>query len=75
MFARVSWQHERWETALDWLYTPADRGAMITGSVGWTGERIKLEAGLRATAGPGGAIVRQLPVQRQGYVVATWAFY
>lgn len=74
VFARVSWQHERWETALDWLYTPADRGAMITGSVGWTGERIKLEAGLRATAGPGGAIVRQLPVQRQGYVVATWAF-
>ena len=74
VFARVSWQQERWQTALDWLYTPADRGAMATASLAWTGERVKLEAGVRATAGPDGAIVRQLPVQRQGYVVATWAF-
>ena len=74
VFARVSWQQERWETALDWLYTPADRGAMATASLAWTGERVKLEAGLRAAAGLNGAIVRQLPVQRQGYVVATWVF-
>ncbi|MGP1628493.1 MAG: hypothetical protein ACTS8S_01600 [Giesbergeria sp.] len=74
LFARLSWQHDRWQTALDLLYTPADRGAIATASVVWTGERIKLEAGLRATAGPGAALVRQLPVQRQEYVVASWAF-
>ena len=74
VFARVSWQHERWETALDLLYTPADRGAMATASLAWTGERVKLEAGLRAASGPNGAIVRQLPVQRQGFVMVTWAF-
>ncbi len=74
IFARLSWQHERWQTALDLLYTPADRGAIATASIIWTGERIKLEAGLRANAGPRSAIVRQLPVQRQGYVVASWPF-
>ena len=74
LFARVSWQHDRWQTVLDLLYTPADRGAMLTASVVWTGERIKLEAGLRTTAGPSAAIVRQLPVQRQAYLVASWAF-
>lgn len=74
LFARLSWQHERWQTALDLLYSPADRGAIATASVVWTGERVKLEVGLRDTAGPGAAIVRQLPVQRQGYVAASWAF-
>ena len=74
VFARLSWQHDRWQTALDLLYTPADQGHIITASVQWGGDRIKLEAGLRGHAGPQSAIVRQLPVQRQGYVVCTWAF-
>jgi hypothetical protein len=74
LFARLSWQHDRWQTALDVLYTPADQGTITTGSVIWSGERFKLEAGLRAHGGPASAVVRQLPVQRQGYVVATWAF-
>ena len=74
LFARLSWQHDRWQTALDVLYTPADQGTITTGSVIWSGERFKLEAGLRAHGGPASAVVRQLPVQRQGYMVATWAF-
>jgi len=74
VFLRLSWQHERWQPALDVLYTPADRGVITTASVLWTGEHVKLEAGLRAHGGPENAVVRQLPVQRQGYVVATWAF-
>ncbi|MEO7106421.1 MAG: hypothetical protein ABIZ09_08620 [Rhodoferax sp.] len=74
MFARLSWQHDRWTTALDVLYTPADQGAIATASVLWSGERFKLEAGLRAHYGPADAIVRQLPVQQQGYAVATWSF-
>ncbi|MFZ2306968.1 MAG: hypothetical protein WAW34_06560 [Rhodoferax sp.] len=74
VFLRLSWQHERWQPALDVLYTPADQGFIATASVQWTGEHIKLEMGLRAHGGPENAIARQLPVQRQGYVVATWAF-
>jgi hypothetical protein len=74
LFARLSWQHERWQSALDLLYTPADQGLTTTASVVWTGEHIKWEAGLRNTSGPNAAVVRQLPVQRQGCVVATWAF-
>lgn len=74
LFVRLSWQHDRWQTALDVLYTPADQGAIATASVVWTGEHVKLEAGLRAHGGPDTAVVRQLPVQRQGYVVGTWAF-
>jgi hypothetical protein len=74
VFVRISWQHERWQPALDVLYTPADQGHMVTASVLWSADHIKLEAGLRVNGGPDSAIVRQLPVQRQGYVVATWAF-
>lgn len=74
LFARLSWQHERWQTALDLLYTPADQGLLTTLSVLWTGERLRWEAGWRTTSGPDAAVVRQLPVQQQGYVVATWAF-
>lgn len=74
VFLRLSWQHERWQPALDVLYTPADQGVITTVSVLWTGEQVKLEAGLRAHSGPQDAIARQLPVQRQSYLVATWAF-
>jgi hypothetical protein len=74
VFARLSWQQDRWQIALDVLYTPADQGAIATASAVWSGELFKLEAGLRAHHGPDDAVVRQLPVQRQGYVIATWAF-
>ena len=74
VYARVSWQHERWQPALDVLYMPADQGVLATASVVWTGERINIAMGLRTTAGPDSATVRHMPYQRQGYVVATWAF-
>jgi hypothetical protein len=74
LFVRLSWQQDRWQSALDVLYTPADQGSVSTASVIWSGERFKFEAGLRAHGGPGDAVVRQLPVQRQAYVSGTWAF-
>lgn len=74
LFARLSWQQDRWQTALDVLYTPADQGSIATLSAIWSGEQFRIEGGLRVHGGPDSAIVRQLPVQRQGYVVATWAF-
>lgn len=74
LFVRLSWQQDRWQTALDVLYTPADQGSITTLSAIWSGERFKIEGGLRVHGGPDSAVVRQLPVQRQGYAVATWAF-
>jgi hypothetical protein len=40
----------------------------------WQGDRVKLEGGLRVNGGPTTAVLRQLPVQRQGYAMASWTF-
>jgi hypothetical protein len=74
VYARLSWQLERWQVAADVLYTPSDQGTISTFSLGWTGERFKLDMGLRSHGGPESALVRQLPVQRQAYAVGTWTF-
>ena len=74
LYARLSWTHEAWQPALDVLYHPADGGRMLTASLTWQGDRVKLEGGLRIHGGPATAVLRQLPVQKQGYVTATWAF-
>ena len=74
LYARLSWTHEAWQPALDVLYHPADGGRMLTASLTWQGDRVKLEGGLRTHGGPATAVLRQLPVQKQGYVTATWAF-
>lgn len=72
LFARLAWTTGPWESALDLLYHPADGGRLLTASLAWKGDRLRLEGGLRTSAGPGTAVVRQLPVQRQAYVQAVW---
>ena len=72
LFARLAWTTGPWESALDMLYHPADGGRLLTASLAWKGDRLRLEGGLRASAGPGTAVVRQLPVQRQAFVQAVW---
>lgn len=74
LYARLSWTHEGWQPAIDVLYHPADRGRMVTASLVWQGDRIKLEGGVRVNGGPATAVVRQLPVRKQGYVMGAWAF-
>lgn len=74
VYARLSWTHEGWQPALDVLFHPADRGRIVTASLTWQGDRVKLEGGLRVNAGPPSAVVRQLPVRRQAYLSGTWAF-
>lgn len=74
LYARLSWTHDAWQSALDVLYHPADGGRMVTASLVWQGDRVKLEGGLRVNAGPADAVVKQLPVQKQGYLMGTWAF-
>lgn len=63
-----------WQPALDLLLHPADAGQLWTASIGWQGDRWRLDAGWRQAAGPADALMRQLPTRRTGYVTAAWAF-
>ena len=74
LYLRLSWEHEAWQPTLDMLYQPADGGHAATAALLWKGDRVQLQGGARAYGGPAGAVLAQLPVRRQGYVVATWAF-
>lgn len=74
LFARLSWQRGPWLPALDLLWTPADAGRIVTASLGWQGDRWRFDAGLRRHAGPGDAVIAQLPARRLGYAAATLSF-
>lgn len=74
LFGRVSWKHEHWEPALDVLYTPADRGSVVTASLGWQGDRVRIDAGWRHHAGPADAVLAQLPSRSTAYASASWSF-
>lgn len=74
LYARLSWTHEAWQPALDVLYHPADGGRMVTANLVWQGDRVKLEGGVRVNGGPKASVARQLPVQKQAYLMGIWAF-
>jgi len=74
LFVRLSWTHEKWQPAFDVLYTPADAGRIVTASLGWQGDRVRFDSGLRFYGGPAEAVLAQLPTRRVAYVAATWAF-
>ncbi|MEO7117035.1 MAG: hypothetical protein ABIZ18_14405 [Caldimonas sp.] len=74
LFARLSWQHDKWQPAIDILYTPADSGHVITASLGWQGDRVRVDGGVRTYGGPGGAVLAQLPTKRIVYFAGTWSF-
>lgn len=71
---RQSWQEGAWSAALEWLYTSADRGSVATASLQWQGDRVRLEAGLRSSAGPQDAVLVQTPSARSAYAVVAWAY-
>ncbi len=74
LYARLSWEHEAWQPALDVLYHPADGGRMWTASLLWKGDRVQAQAGVRVNAGPADAVIRQLPSRRQVYFSGIWSF-
>jgi hypothetical protein len=74
VFLRLSWQHDAWQPALDILYTPTDRGRVVTASLSWQGDRVQLQGGLRAYDGPANAVLMQLPTRGIAYVASTWVF-
>jgi hypothetical protein len=42
--------------------------------MGWQGDRVHVDAGLRLLGGPAQAVLAQLPSRRVGYVALTLAF-
>ena len=73
-YARLSWQYDKWQPAIDLLLTPADRGRVVTASLGWQGDRLRIDAGLRFYGGPSDAVLAQLPTRRIAFVAGTWSF-
>lgn len=74
LMLRMSWQHEGWQPVLDVLYTPQDRGRVVTGSLAWQGDRVQVQGGVRVYGGPPAAQWTQLPVRSQAYAAVTWSF-
>ena len=74
MYTRISWDIDAWQPAIDLLYHPTDAGLMLTASLQWKGDRMQVQGGVRINSGPDDAVLTQLPVQRQAYVLASWAF-
>jgi hypothetical protein len=74
LFARLSWQHDKWQPAIDMLYTPADAGHIVTASLGWQGDRVRVDGGLRSYGGPSSAVLARLPTKRIVYLAGTWSF-
>jgi len=74
LFARLSWQYDKWQPSLDVLYTPADAGRIVTASLGWQGDRVRIDAGARVYGGPSSAVLAQVPTRRIVYVAGTWTF-
>ncbi len=74
VFVRAAWDHEGWQPSLDLLYMPADRGRVLTAALGWQGDRVRGDAGVRVNGGPQGSVAAQLPVKRQAFVAMTLAF-
>ncbi len=74
LYLRWSATHEGWQPALDVLWHPADGGRQWTASLGWQGDRWRVDTGWRQTAGPADAVLMQVPTRRTAYLAASWAF-
>jgi hypothetical protein len=74
LYLRLSWEKEGWQPALDLLVHPADGGRLLTAALAHKGDRVLWQGGWRVSAGPAQAVLMQLPVRRQGYIVATWSW-
>jgi hypothetical protein len=74
LFVRASWTYDKWQPAIDMLYTPADAGHVVTASLGWQGDRVRIDAGVRQFGGPIQAVLAQVLTRRIAYVAGTWTF-
>ena len=47
---------------------------MLTASLAWQGDRLRLDAALRQYGGPAGALLAQLPLRRAALLSVRYAF-
>lgn len=71
---RLSWQNGAWTPALDVLYHPSDQGRVVTASLGWQGDRVLVQGGVRSFGGPADAVMAQLAARSVAYLSTTWSF-
>lgn len=74
VYTRISWDVAAWQPSIDVLYHPADAGLMLTAALLWKGDRMQVQGGVRVNTGPDDAVLMQLPIRRQAYLQASWAF-
>jgi hypothetical protein len=70
LVVRASYKNDELEPAVDALWSPADGGWAVGGSVAWLVGQSRLEAGARLFAGPADSAVRLLP--ERGMLYASW---
>ena len=74
LYARLAWDHEGWQPAIDTLWTPGDGGRISSASLGWSGNRWRVDGGVRVYGGNRNSVIAQLPTRRLGYLAATYSF-
>jgi hypothetical protein len=74
VYARLAWQPTDWTLAIDTLFSPADRGRIVSLSLQWKGPQLRLDGSLRLYGGPADAVFAQLPLRRSLVLAASIAF-
>ncbi|GAA5174443.1 hypothetical protein GCM10025771_04160 [Niveibacterium umoris] len=74
LLLRAAYGGDTWQPEVDWLLTAADGGSVLSASLAWQGDRLRIEGGLRTYLGPVDAIYRQLPDRGNAYLMATLPF-
>lgn len=76
MLARLAWSDPggRWSASGDLLKSLADGGWTATASVGWQGEGLRIDAGLRRYGGPADSAYRLLPERAAAFVGLSLAY-
>lgn len=74
LFVRAAWQPDPWTLSLDGLATPADHGLLLTANLQWQGDRWRLAAAWRQSAGTATSLFAQLPQRRVAVLSAACSF-
>ncbi|MCX7157564.1 MAG: hypothetical protein NTW45_14115 [Rhodocyclales bacterium] len=76
MLTRLAWSDPggRWSASADLLKSMGDGGWTLTTAVGWQGEKLRVDAGLRRYGGPADSAYRLLPERAAAFVGLSLAY-
>lgn len=76
MLARLAWTDPggRWSASGDLLKSLGDGGWTATAALGWQGEKLRIDAGLRRYGGPADSAYRLLPERAAAFVGISLAY-